>query len=180
MSVSRLHRACTVRQVRPSDSRLRHLFEEAESHYAGLYSAADNAAFNAVDLNDPSLLAFLALAGEPAGCILLRVEPDWAEIKRLYVARAARRIGAGRMLVEAAIAAARERGVRGLRLETGAPQHEALRLYAGLGFAPCERFGDYPPHPLSRFLALDLKRSGNPAAGQILPLQFETLDRLGG
>ena len=57
--------------------------------------------------------------------------PGVGRVRHLYVLVAHRRLGVGRRLVEAVVAAARD-GFATLRLRTGNP--EAARLYEGLGF----------------------------------------------
>jgi ribosomal protein S18 acetylase RimI-like enzyme len=73
--------------------------------------------------------------GEPVG-LLIAVKPDRmddAEITDLAVDRAARRLGAGKALVEAASVWARERGHRALWVEPGADNAEAIEFYLRLG-----------------------------------------------
>ncbi len=84
--------------------------------------------------------------GELAGCIALkRLDGDGAcELKRLYVRPAARGGGLGRALAEAAVAEARRRGFRVLRLDTLPEMDAARALYLSLGFRPIERYNDNP------------------------------------
>lgn len=101
----------------------------------------------------------LAYDGDrPAGCVVLcRRDPETAEIKRLYVDRAARGTGLGRALAEAAIERARSAGHRRIVLDTHRSRLEAAyALYRALGFEECEAYGaaDYA---CPTFLALSLK-----------------------
>jgi GNAT superfamily N-acetyltransferase len=88
----------------------------------------------------PASGMFLArVAGGTAGCVVAsEFDASTMEIKRLYVEPAFRGSGAGRALMEAAIAFARERSHRRVVLDT---QRERLRaayeLYRRLGFVPC-------------------------------------------
>lgn len=85
----------------------------------------------------------------PHGCIVLarrsdgavvgigmlkRLDSDTGELKRLYVADAARGTGAGRRLVEARIAFAHRAGLRRLVADTLRTNVEMRRLYPKLGF----------------------------------------------
>ena len=74
--------------------------------------------------------------GAAAG-LLMVVVPAWtdaAEITDLAVNRGARRSGAGRALVQAAAAWARERGYRALWVEPSADNAAAIEFYLALGF----------------------------------------------
>lgn len=74
-------------------------------------------------------------AGEVLGMVFLRKSgADAMEIKRLYVPPAARGTGAGRALVEAALAEARDAGAAALRLDTTRNLKAAIGLYKSMGF----------------------------------------------
>ena len=77
------------------------------------------------------------------------------EIKRLYVAPAARGRGLGRVLVERIIAEARELGYRSLLLDTLPFMKEAQSLYLSMGFKPTTAYR-FNPIAGSAFLRLDL------------------------
>ena len=82
--------------------------------------------------------------GTPVGCGALRLlDPETAELKRMYVSPAVRGRGLGRRLVAALQAEARALGVRRLVLETGVRQAAALALYRATGFHPIPLFGEY-------------------------------------
>jgi GNAT superfamily N-acetyltransferase len=89
--------------------------------------------------------------GAATGCIALRPLPGAAadagtvaEVKRLYVRPAARGTGLGQHLVDEVVRAARAIGYRELKLDTLAFMHDARRLYARLGFAPCAPYYHNP------------------------------------
>lgn len=86
--------------------------------------------------------------GEPVGCGAVRaLDGERGELKRMYVAPAARGTGLGRRLVEALEAEARKLGVRRLVLETGTRQQAALALYRATGFEPIPLYGEYTSSP---------------------------------
>jgi putative acetyltransferase len=83
--------------------------------------------------------------GKPVGVVALRaLAGPVCEMKRLYVAPEGRRLGAGRQLTEAIIAAGRRLGYRAMRLDT--VEHSmgaAIALYRRLGFR------DIPPYTVN-------------------------------
>ena len=97
----------------------------------------------------------LFLADEAAGCVAVRLlNPETAEMKRLYVRSAHRGKGLGRALAEAAIAAAREAGCGRIVLDTLPKMREAQALYRAL------RFKEIPPYletPTPGALCFELK-----------------------
>ncbi|SKA35628.1 bifunctional helix-turn-helix transcriptional regulator/GNAT family N-acetyltransferase [Consotaella salsifontis] len=83
--------------------------------------------------------------GLPIGCVGLSGKGGgMAEIKRLWVSPAARGLGLGRRLMQAAEDAARELGINILRLDTNSALPEARRLYERLGWREIARFNDDP------------------------------------
>ncbi len=90
--------------------------------------------------------AFLILSrgDTPVGCGAVRLlDAETGELKRMYVAPAARGEGLGRRLVEALEAEARALGARRLVLETGTRQIAAIALYERTGFRPIPLYGEY-------------------------------------
>lgn len=89
--------------------------------------------------------AIARLDGTPVGCAgICRCEGERvAELRRMYVAPQARRLGVARALMNELEEKARGRGYETLRLETGPEQPEAIRLYETSGFAVIPNFGPY-------------------------------------
>jgi putative acetyltransferase len=101
---------------------------------------------------EPGHGAFLIARVEqlPVGCgAVRRIEPDTAEIKRMYVLPKYRSQGVGLALLDRLEQAARDLQVTRLVLETGVRQPESLGLYAKCGFAQIPLFGEYCNSPLS-------------------------------
>lgn len=74
-------------------------------------------------------------AGQVVGCVGLRpVAPDTVELKRLYVAAAARRRGLGQRLTGLVEAEARRRGAARVELWSDTRFTDAHRLYQRLGY----------------------------------------------
>ena len=100
----------------------------------------------AADMVRPRGAFLLAmLDGLPVGCVGLKGGGGAvAEIKRLWVAPAARGLGLARRLMAAAEDVARDLSITILRLDTNSALPEAARLYRGTGWTEIERFNDDP------------------------------------
>jgi GNAT superfamily N-acetyltransferase len=95
--------------------------------------------------------------GRTVGCgAVRRIDPATAELKRMFVKRAARGQGIGRLLLAALEGEALLLGARRLVLETGERQAEALTLYGRAGFVRIPAFGPYVGSPLSVCMGKDL------------------------
>lgn len=101
----------------------------------------------AAGYTDPhSSLLLARAAGASIGCIALhRMEPGVGEIKRLYVAPEQRRRGTARVLLNAAIARARQAGTERVRLGTLHELAAAQALYRRLGFEPVASYPGADP-----------------------------------
>jgi GNAT superfamily N-acetyltransferase len=94
--------------------------------------------------------------GRPLGCVALRpLAAGVGEMKRLYVAPAARGLGLGRALVAAVVAEARRIGYREIRLDTLSTMADAMALYRRAGFAEIAPYYDTPVEG-TRFFARSL------------------------
>ncbi len=73
--------------------------------------------------------------GQIIGCgMMKRLDPQTGELKRVFVTEKARGTGAGRALIEAREAAARDMGLSRLVADTLTPNVEMRSLYPKLGF----------------------------------------------
>lgn len=83
--------------------------------------------------------------GTAVGCVASRpLGEGRCEIKRLYLRQGARGIGAGRRLVEAALAHAAAIGHERVCLDTLPVMNEAIALYRSLGFVEVAPYHDSP------------------------------------
>jgi DNA-binding MarR family transcriptional regulator/GNAT superfamily N-acetyltransferase len=94
---------------------------------------------------DHGLFLVARLHGEPVGCAGLKLPPEApAEVKRMWVAPHARRLGLGRrFLIELEARAARH-GYDTLRLDTNKALSAAIGLYHSVGFHEVAAFNDEP------------------------------------
>jgi putative acetyltransferase len=132
-----------------------HLADQRAGTPAGFSFALD-----AARLAAPDITLFAAWHGDALAAVgaLKRLDDGTGEVKSMRAAPAYRGRGAGRAILAAIVATARDQGLTRLYLETGTtPAYDAaLALYRRAGFAPCAAFADYQPSPHNQFLALAL------------------------
>ncbi|GIX23931.1 MAG: N-acetyltransferase [Caldimonas sp.] len=113
------------------------------------------------DYAEPGGKLLLALLdGELAGCGAFRPAPETdypnaCEMKRLYVRRAFRRFGLGRVLAQTLMDDARRAGYSVMLLDTLDDMEAARGLYATLGFEEIPPYY-YNPIPGAHYLKVDL------------------------
>lgn len=100
----------------------------------------------AKDMTAPRGAFLVALSdGLPLGCVGLKGAGDGtAEVKRLWVAPAARGLGLSKKLMGAVEERARALSIRTLRLDTNRALPEARKLYLKSGWTEIDRFNDDP------------------------------------
>lgn len=130
------------------------LLRAADEWYATLYPAESNHLLDIGTLQKPEVSFFVARQADGGllGYGAIVDQGDYAEVKRMYVAPAARGLKLGRLLLENLEARAAELGHACIRLETGIHQPEAIGLYRKAGYRDIVSFGDYQPDPLSLFM----------------------------
>src|SRR3954464_10274476 len=109
----------------------------------------DPARSRAVDpdglLPPAGLLLVARLHGEPVACGALKLPPgEPAEIKRLWVAPAARGLGVGRRVLSELETHARRAGAAVVHLDTNRALRAATSLYRSAGYAEVAPFNDEP------------------------------------
>jgi putative acetyltransferase len=81
---------------------------------------------------------------QPMGCGAFKIHPNnTVEIKRMYVATDARRLGIASKVLEELEQWAKELGITKCILETGKKQPEAIELYKKCGYNITANFGFY-------------------------------------
>ncbi len=145
--------APTIAIEDPDQPELHALLEEADDFYAGLYPPKRNHLLDVAELKEPGVALYVVRAeGRAVGCGAFVSHGGWGEIKRMYVAHAARGQRLGRLVLAALEAHAKEAGIAVIRLETGTKQLPALSLYRSAGYRPRGPFGGYPADRTNVFM----------------------------
>ncbi|MEO6503029.1 MAG: GNAT family N-acetyltransferase [Jatrophihabitantaceae bacterium] len=154
----------------------RRLIAEVQAEYVQRYGGPDSSPVDPLEFQPPQgLFAVGYLDAEPVAMGGWRRHDDedaqtsWAapavEVKRMYVAAAARGRGYARTMLAYLEDTARESGARWLLLETGSRQPEAVQLYRSCGYQPVPPFGYYADRELAIHLGKDLRTAtAQPAA----------------
>jgi ribosomal protein S18 acetylase RimI-like enzyme len=138
----------TVRDPRHPDARfcLRAYVSELSRRFDGGFDPDRSIPASDDELTPPAgLLLVATLGAQPVGCGALKFHGDGpAELKRMWVAPAARGLGLGRRLLTGLEAQAAAHHVRTLRLETNHSLEEAIGLYRAAGYREVPAFNDEP------------------------------------
>jgi GNAT superfamily N-acetyltransferase len=141
------------------------LVEDVQHEYVVRYGGRDETPLDPSYFDPPNGAFFVGyLQGRPVATGAWRRRRDVsvdgtdnaAEIKRMYVARDARRRGLGRTMLAHLEQTAHDAGVEVMVLETGTAQPEAIALYESAGYRPIPGFGFYRDSPLNRCFARPL------------------------
>jgi DNA-binding MarR family transcriptional regulator/GNAT superfamily N-acetyltransferase len=149
--------ACALQRdrvvVEPADPRgeparacLQAYYDELGRRFAAGFDVTLSRDPDADDMIRPRGAFLLAWSdGLPVGCVGLKGGGEQpAEVKRLWVAHAARGLGLARRLMSAIEDAARELAVPVLRLDTNSALPEAIALYRRTGWVEIPRFNADP------------------------------------
>lgn len=144
----------------PTDPAARHCLERYYAELAARFEQGFDVNLSrdpdAGDMRPPRGGFLLAWSdGMPLGCVGLKGQGGpVAEIKRLWVAPAARGLGLAHRLMDRIEEIARDRNIATLRLDTNSALPEAVGLYRGRGWTEIDRFNDdpYPDHFFEKHL----------------------------
>ncbi len=144
----------TISVESPRQEGVIRLLDMSSAYAESLYPPESNHILDLASLEKPEVIFWVArLEGTIVGCCALMEASDGtAEIKRMFVDPTARGRSVARKLMETLEAAALERRLSAIRLETGIYQPEAIGLYRAFGYAEIPPFGSYQPDPLSLFM----------------------------
>jgi DNA-binding MarR family transcriptional regulator/N-acetylglutamate synthase-like GNAT family acetyltransferase len=125
---------------------LRSYFSELDRRFEKGFDAAKSIPAHEEDMRPPAGLFLLAtLNQEPIGSGVLKFHGKKpAELKRMWVAEAARGLGVGRRILNELEAHAKKRGVRAIHLETNGSLIEAISLYRSAGYEEVAPFNSEP------------------------------------
>ena len=135
------------------------LVEQVQEEYVRRYGGRDESPIDPREFEDPTGMFFVGRLDETpvvSGAwrrradVLVAGTRRTAEVKRMYVAPAARGLGLARRMLAHLELTAREAGLEAIVLETGEKQPEAIELYASAGYDRIDGFGYYRDSPLSR------------------------------
>jgi DNA-binding MarR family transcriptional regulator/GNAT superfamily N-acetyltransferase len=136
--------------VDPATSEARHClheyFVELDGRFETGFDPARSIPADADDMRPPAGLFVVArLHGDAIGCGALKLHGTAAtELKRMWVAPAARGLGVGRRILRELVAHAAAAGSRVVRLETNRALREAVALYRSAGYREVAAFNDEP------------------------------------
>jgi GNAT superfamily N-acetyltransferase len=127
------------------------MMPEIQAEYVTRYGGHDTTPVQPSEFAPPHGCFLVGyLAGTPVAMGGFRQHGDGeVEVKRMFVARAARGRGLSRVVLAALEGRARELGVGRIVLETGQKQPEAISLYETSGYVRIDGFGHYRCAPLS-------------------------------
>ncbi len=141
----------TIAVERPDSLDAARLIEELETHLGSLYPPECRHGFSVERLIAESVTFFvLRVRGEAAGCGGIKLfDGEYGEIKRMYVRPKFQACGFGKLILNRLADHVLVQGISILRLETGAHQMVAVRLYEREGFRRIPLFGPYVNSPES-------------------------------
>ncbi|MCK1360686.1 bifunctional helix-turn-helix transcriptional regulator/GNAT family N-acetyltransferase [Bradyrhizobium sp. 199] len=140
----------TIEEIDPQSEEARHCLRECYAELGRRFKQGFDVSRSrdpdAKDMRRPRGTFIVAMSDTlPIGCVGLKgTDHGYAEIKRLWVAPAARGLRLGRRLMDATEDAARGLGITLLRLDTNSALPEAGQLYRTTGWREISRYNDDP------------------------------------
>ena len=120
------------------------LLKQSHALMEELFPPEDNFYLDIEDLVDPSIKFYTAREnGVVLGTGAIALKPDYAEVKSMFVAEAARGKGVASAILRQLEDTARDAISPIMKLETGDLLHAAHHLYEAQGFTRCDAFPPY-------------------------------------
>jgi len=125
---------------------VRQYFAELDRRFATGFDPDQSRPADPDQMRPPAGMFLVAtLRDEPVGCGALKFHGDeTTEVKRMWVAPAARGLGVGRRLLSELEARAAEHGSDVIQLDTNGSLTEAVAMYRAAGYREVEPFNDEP------------------------------------
>jgi putative acetyltransferase len=137
----------------PTAENIQTLLARFDAYLAQLFPPEAKYGLAVDELKSPNIRFVFVEQGEAViGLGALRLDQDFAEIKRMYVVPERRHSGVGQEILTHLEGAAASAGRPRVRLETSVAQPEAIALYERAGYARTEPFPPYDPDPRSVFM----------------------------
>ena len=138
----------TVERVTFATAEVRALIAALDAVLAAEYPPEQRHGLTLDALFKPHMRFYLArIDGHAVGCCGFATFDGFAELKRMFVADAARGRSVARALLAHVEREVEASGLAVFCLETGLRQVAALRLYESAGFQRCTAFGNYVAMP---------------------------------
>ena len=130
------------------------LIAELDVYQDDLYPPESRHALDLTSVEAGQVLFVVARdeAGIAVACGAVVLNPEYGEIKRMYVRPANRGLSLARKMLTLLESEAKKLGCTLLKLETGPYQSEALALYAIFGYDRCGPYAHYTDDLLSVFM----------------------------
>jgi len=150
-----------IERRRYDDPHVTRLVAQVQTEYVELYGSGDDAVVDVGEFDPPGGLFLVGLLdGVPSVTGgWRRLDPTTVEIKRMFVVRAARRRGLGRLMLAELEASAAAAGATRIVLNTGVMQPAAVAMYERSDYTVVAGFGYYADYPLALFYGKDLGES---------------------
>ncbi|MFC5653412.1 GNAT family N-acetyltransferase [Paenibacillus solisilvae] len=134
-----------IAEVAHDDVNLHRLIDKLDEDLLQRYPAEE---VFVLDFSDPAIknvVFMVAYSGETAiGCGAIKpLDETFMELKRFYVEPQFRKNGVAGEILQKLEAKAKEKKAAYIRLETGAPQPEAIGFYKKHGYYEIEKYGEY-------------------------------------
>ncbi|RSZ37024.1 MULTISPECIES: GNAT family N-acetyltransferase [unclassified Variovorax] len=138
----------------PAQPDVTRLIDDLDAYQKPLYPPECHYGIDIAALSAANVLFAVARdnEGTAIGCGAIVMEPEFGELKRMYVRPENRGQGVAAKVLGFLENEAMGRGCAMFRLETGVSQLEALSFYTRSGYARRGPFGKYPDDPLSVFM----------------------------
>jgi len=152
----------------PDQPEVVELIAELDAYQRSLYPPESTHLLDLASLKKPNVLFVVARDAQhrAVGCGAIVLEPEYGELKRMYVHPRGRGKGTAKAVLAKLESEAAAAGCKLLKLETGPLQPEALGLYARSGFERRGPFGEYWNDPLSVFMQKRLAEQGSSFSSQ--------------